>query len=83
MKINFLTVHNDFGDTLPSKSDFFANPDNEVTRRNLRYYYGGKGATDLRRFKWFCKEYELFVSKLKADAAKAKAKPKGVTSATK
>lgn len=65
MKINLYKVYNDFGDTLPSKGEFFNNPNNEVTRAMLKRYYKYKGVTDLRRFLWFKEEYDEFVKGLK------------------
>lgn len=64
-KINFYTVYNDFGDTLPGKSEFFNDPRNEVTRVMLRYRY--KVDSDCRAYKLFKKEYAEFVATLKKE----------------
>ncbi|AFB83999.1 hypothetical protein VPT02_158 [Vibrio phage VPT02] len=63
-KVNFNTVYNDFGDTLPDKSTFFNASNNEVSRVMLRYRY--KVDSDCRAFKLFQKEYAEFVASLKA-----------------
>ncbi|AUG85030.1 hypothetical protein FDJ19_gp023 [Vibrio phage Ceto] len=62
-QVNFNTVYNDFGDTLPDKSAFFNDPRNEVSRVMLRYRY--KVDSDCRAFTLFRKEYADFVAKLK------------------
>lgn len=67
-KVNFNTVYNDFGDTLPSKSEFFNDPRNEVTRVMLRHHYGI--SNDWRAFKRFQIDYAKFVAELKAKASK-------------
>lgn len=64
-KINFYTVYNDFGDTLPGKSEFFNDQRNEVTRVMLRYRY--KVDSDCRAYKLFKKEYAEFVATLKKE----------------
>lgn len=62
-KVNFNTVYNDFGDTLPGKSEFFNDTRNEVTRVMLRYRY--KVDSDTRAFNLFKEEYAKFVATLK------------------
>ncbi|AKY02271.1 hypothetical protein AEO54_317 [Vibrio phage vB_VorS-PVo5] len=69
-QVNFYTVYNDFGDTLPDKSTFFNDPRNEVSRVMLRYRYWVD--SDCRAFKLFREEYAKFVAELKA---KTKTKP--------
>ncbi|QQO89658.1 hypothetical protein GRLPWR_23 [Vibrio phage GRLPWR] len=63
-QVNFNTVYNDYGDTLPDKSTFFNDPKNEVSRVMLRYRY--KVDSDCRAFKRFTDEYAEFVAALKA-----------------
>ncbi len=63
-KVNFNTVYNDFGAKLPGKSEFFADPRNEVSRVMLRYRY--KVDSDFRAYRRFEAEYNEFVSKLMA-----------------
>lgn len=62
-KINFNTVYNDFGDTLPGKSEFFNDTRNEVTRVILRYRY--KVDSDCRAYLLFKDEYAEFLKGLK------------------
>ncbi|BBL19324.1 hypothetical protein KIT04_155 [Vibrio phage KIT04] len=66
-KVNFNTVYNDFGDELPGKIEFFADPRNEVSRVMLRRQFGG--GTDLRAFQRFSRAYAKFVAELKASKA--------------
>ncbi|AJF40907.1 hypothetical protein [Vibrio phage JSF12] len=74
--INFNKVYNDFGQNLPaSHTDFFSNPKNELTRKDLERRY--KTLNNALNYSRFRAEYEEFLTKLaKPVGAKTKTEVK-------